>query len=416
MTKKRYKSILYTFLVASVIFTVMYYIYYVRSNIPDDIYVEPYSTEQIRIDIPFVGTMNAYDENGSVAVASVNLMDYFEINSAHQMNYTMQVKLFGLITVKEVNVTVKEPESVIACGIPVGIYIETDGILVVDIGNVNTNDGKTVAPAKGILAPGDYITEIDGKKLTNKNELVTGILENENDYIDLTIDRGGQVLHEKIKPAKDTEGLNKIGVWIRDDCQGLGTLTYISKDKEFGALGHAICEENTGRVVSLNDGKLYTAKIWSIIKGKSGDPGEVVGSINYGDNTYLGDITENTVIGIYGTSVDNVYAYVDEVYMKTAYKQDVKTGPAIVRTFVSGEIKDYEIYIKDLSYAEKDRNKGITFCVTDEDLLEITNGIVQGMSGSPILQNGKVVGAVTHVLVDEPDMGYGIFIENMLEH
>lgn len=416
MTKKRYKSILYTFLVASVIFTVMYYIYYVRSNIPDDIYVEPYSTEQIRIDIPFVGTMNAYDENGSVAVASVNLMDYFEINSAHQMNYTMQVKLFGLITVKEVNVTVKEPESVIACGIPVGIYIETDGILVVDIGNVNTNDGKTVAPAKGILAPGDYITEIDGKKITNKNELVTGILENENDYIDLTIDRGGQVLHEKIKPAKDTEGLNKIGVWIRDDCQGLGTLTYISEDKEFGALGHAICEENTGRVVSLNDGKLYTAKIWSIIKGKSGDPGEVVGSINYGDNTYLGDITENTVIGIYGTSVDNVYAYVDEVYMKTAYKQDVKTGPAIVRTFVSGEIKDYDIYIKDLSYAEKDRNKGITFCVTDEDLLEITNGIVQGMSGSPILQNGKVVGAVTHVLVDEPDMGYGIFIENMLEH
>lgn len=416
MTKKRYKSILYTFLVASVIFTVMYYIYYVRSNIPDDIYVEPYSTEQIRIDIPFVGTMNAYDENGSVAVASVNLMDYFEINSAHQMNYTMQVKLFGLITVKEVNVTVKEPESVIACGIPVGIYIETDGILVVDIGNVNTNDGKTVAPAKGILAPGDYITEIDGKKITNKNELVTGILENENDYIDLTIDRGGQILHEKIKPAKDTEGLNKIGVWIRDDCQGLGTLTYISEDKEFGALGHAICEENTGRVVSLNDGKLYTAKIWSIIKGKSGDPGEVVGSINYGDNTYLGDITENTVIGIYGTSVDNVYAYVDEVYMKTAYKQDVKTGPAIVRTFVSGEIKDYDIYIKDLSYAEKDRNKGITFCVTDEDLLEITNGIVQGMSGSPILQNGKVVGAVTHVLVDEPDMGYGIFIENMLEH
>ena len=416
MTKKRYRSILYTFLVASVIFTVMYYIYYVRSNIPDDIYVEPYSTEQIRIDIPFVGTMNAYDENGSVAVASVNLMDYFEINSAHQMNYTMQVKLFGLITVKEVNVTVKEPESVIACGIPVGIYIETDGILVVDIGNVNTNDGKTVAPAKGILAPGDYITEIDGKKITNKNELVAGILENGNDYIDLTIDRGGQVLHEKIKPAKDTEGLNKIGVWIRDDCQGLGTLTYISEDKEFGALGHAICEENTGRVVSLNDGKLYTAKIWSIIKGKSGDPGEVVGSINYGDNTYLGDITENTVIGIYGTSVDNVYAYVDEVYMKTAYKQDVKTGPAIVRTFVSGEIKDYDIYIKDLSYAEKDRNKGITFCVTDEDLLEITNGIVQGMSGSPILQNGKVVGAVTHVLVDEPDMGYGIFIENMLEH
>ena len=102
--------------------------------------------------------------------------------------------------------------------------------------------------------------------------------------------------------------------------------------------------------------------------------------------------------------------------MKTAYKQDVKTGPAIVRTFVSGEIKDYEIYIKDLSYAEKDRNKGIIFAVTDEELLKITNGIVQGMSGSPILQNGKVVGAVTHVLVDEPDMGYGIFIENMLEH
>lgn len=416
MTKKRYRSLLYMLLAVSVIFTIAYYVSYVRNNIPDDIYVEPYSTEQIKIDIPFVGTMNAFDENGSVAVSSVNLMDYVEINSAHQMNYTMQVKLFGLFNIKEVNVTVKEPESVIACGIPVGIYIETEGILVVDIGNIVTQSGQIEAPAKGILAPGDYITEINGRKITNKNELIAGIISNENDYIEFTIDRGGQIIHEKIKPVRDVEGFNKIGVWIRDDCQGLGTLTYISEDKEFGALGHAICEENTGRVVALSDGKLYTAKIWSIIKGKSGDPGEVVGSINYGDNTYLGDITENTVIGIYGNSVDNVYAYVDEVYMKTAYKQDVKTGPAIVRTFVSGEIKDYEIYIKDLSYAEKDRNKGIIFAVTDEELLKITNGIVQGMSGSPILQNGKVVGAVTHVLVDEPDMGYGIFIENMLEH
>ncbi len=416
MTRKKYRVILWTMLMTAVVFSIVFYVGYVKDNIPDDIYVEPYSTEQIKIDIPFVGTFSAYDERGEVAAASVNLMDVLEISSADKMSYEMEVRLFGIFNIKNVNITVKEPESVIACGIPVGIYLETEGVLVVDVGSVKTSNGISEAPANGILMGGDYITAVNGKYISDKNELVNYIQNSGGEYIVFTIIRNDEETDVKIKPVRDKDGYYRIGVWIRDDCQGLGTLTYINGDNEFGALGHAICEENSGEKIKLKEGKIYTAKIWSIIKSEKGNPGEVIGSINYGNGNCLGTVTSNETIGVYGEGNESIYAYADKIYLKTAYKQDVKTGAATVRTYVGGEVKDYDICIEELSYSEKKRNKGIVFSVTDEELLGITNGIVQGMSGSPIIQDGKVVGAVTHVLVDEPEKGYGIFIENMLEH
>ena len=171
----------------------------------------------------------------------------------------------------------------------------------------------------------------------------------------------------------------------------------------------------TGNLVEIGSGSLYTARIWSVVKGESGTPGEVIGSINYNASNYLGKITSNTEIGVYGQADDGIYAYMDETYKTVGYKQEIQKGSALVRSYVDGDIKDFEIEITDVNYGDSVENKGIVFTVTDEHLLEKTGGIIQGMSGSPIIQNDKIIGAVTHVFVNDPTKGYGIFIEKMLE-
>ena len=254
------------------------------------------------------------------------------------------------------------------------------------------------------------------KEIMDKATLISCVEGYKGDYLTVTIKREGELKNIKIKPVKDAEGIYKLGIWVKDDCQGLGTLTYVDGDGEFGTLGHAISDADTGKIIEVETGKLYTARIWSVIKGKEGDPGEIIGSINYDIRSDIGVIDENKNIGIYGHVNEQIFAYVDKVYMEIAYKQDVKEGTAYIRSFVGDEIKDYEINIMNLNYADLSKNKGIEFEVVDKELLSITNGIVQGMSGSPIIQDGKIIGAVTHVLVNDPTKGYGIFIENMLEH
>ena len=327
----------------------------------------------------------------------------------------MDIRLFGFIKLKEVNVVVKEPESVYVGGIPIGIHLETKGILIVDTGNIKTEAGEKESPSKGILTSGDYILEINNIKITDKAQMADIIQNSDDDIVNMLINRNGEEVNVKISPVKDVENLRKIGVWVRDDCQGLGTLTYVDDNNRFGALGHAICEENTGCNVSIENGYLYTARIWSIIKGQKGKPGEVVGSINYGEKNNLGIIKKNTSKGIYGTVNQSIFAYLDNNKVYTSYKQNIKTGPAYIRSFVNGEIKDYKIIINNVSFNEKEKNKGIIFEIIDENLIETTNGIIQGMSGSPILQDGRIIGAVTHVFVNDPEKGYGIFIENMLD-
>lgn len=392
------------------------YIEYVKYEIPDTIYLDKYSDGTINFELPFLGTASLKDTDGVAANTSLNLARPLTIYSGEMAEYDLEVKLFGVLNVKTVNVVVREEVSVIAGGIPVGIYIKTEGILVVDIGEITTASGEVVSPSKGSVMSGDYIIAINGIEVTQKEKFSDLVNELGGDYVILTVRRNGTNCDVKIKPVKDVDGRYRVGIWVRDDCQGLGTLTYVDKDGKFGTLGHSISDADTGEIVEIEEGQLYTAKIWSVIKGKSGDPGEVVGSINYGEGTYLGVINDNSSIGVYGTVNDHIYAYLDKTYMNIAYKQDIQIGNAYIRTFVGDEVTDYEIYIYDLHYSDTKQNKGIEFCVTDEKLLGLTNGIVQGMSGSPIIQNGKVIGAVTHVLINDPARGYGIFIENMLEH
>lgn len=424
--RRGYRIFLMWLLTLAVIGIFVYYIYSVRNLIPNTLNLSENSIEEININIPFIGTVEresavteaVYNFSDGESI-DINLLEPLNISTGDSSSYYFNFKLFGLFSVKKVTVNVCEDTLAIPCGIPIGIYVETNGVMVVDIGDITLEDGTIKCPASEIIWPGDYVISVDGVSVATKAQLVEQVNlcgNKNNDYIIIGLIRNGEEIEVKLQPVKDGDGIYKIGIWVRDDCQGLGTLTYIDENNNFGALGHGISDVDTGKLVSINEGKLYCAKIWSLVKGKVGTPGEVVGSINYNDNYYLGKIEENTEIGIYGTCDENLYNYIDSYALPVAFKQEVKEGVAYVRSFVDGTIRDYEIMITDTDIANSNLNKGISFTVTDKELLEITGGIIQGMSGSPIIQDDKLIGAVTHVLVNDPTKGYGIFIENMLEH
>ena len=204
----------------------------------------------------------------------------------------------------------------------------------------------------------------------------------------------------------------KLGIWVRDNTQGIGTMTYMEQDGTFGALGHGISDTDTGQLLDVSGGELYQAQILSIMKGAKGTPGELSGYIEYQDSKKLGQIVKNTEEGIFGKISDPKQWPVMQA--EVGYKQEVEVGDAEIVTDLGEGAKTYKIQITDIYKERADTNKAFEIQVTDSRLLEKTGGIVQGMSGSPVLQNGKIIGAVTHVFVRDPAKGYGIFIENML--
>ena len=220
----------------------------------------------------------------------------------------------------------------------------------------------------------------------------------------------------RVDPVVAEDGTSKLGIWVRSDTQGIGTMTYLDMNGQFGALGHGISDSDTGEVVQICDGDLYETEILGIEKGSIGKPGVMSGVIYYGPGSVLGSIDANTEEGIFGTVNEKFQKQLEGEAIEIGYRQDVKKGPAVIRSGVSGEIKDYQIEIEKVDYSTSHNNKSLVLKVVDEELLELTGGIVQGMSGSPIIQDGKLVGAVTHVFIQDSTKGYGIFIENMLQH
>ena len=217
-------------------------------------------------------------------------------------------------------------------------------------------------------------------------------------------------------PKQNSEGAYKIGIWVRDNAQGVGTMTYIDGEGNFGALGHGVTDVDTSTLMMVEDGTLFRTEIISIKKGKVGDPGEMTGMIIYNDNYILGNIDYNGTEGIFGNCNEKALELCTEKALPIGLKQEIVEGAAQIYCCVGKEPKYYQIEITKVQLDHDNINRGIELLVTDPELLELTGGIVQGMSGSPIIQDGKIIGAVTHVLVNDPTRGYGIFIENMLEH
>jgi len=302
-------------------------------------------------------------------------------------------------------------------GQPVGIKINTKGVLVVGISDIKTDVGIKDSPAAlAGIEIGDTILKINNEKINDSEDVSRVINYNKNKEIDIQIERNSEILTKKIKPVKNiSDGQYKIGLWIRDSTSGIGTLTYYSPNNhEFAALGHGITDIDTGKIMSVRDGDIVPSTILSVKKGVRGVPGELRGIFTSEDKS-LGSIKMNTECGIFGVAKTNIYNPVFNTPLSVALKNEVKIGKAQIITTIDGSVpKLYDIEIEKLIKQNKPSSKSMIIRIVDKELLEKTGGIVQGMSGSPIIQDGKIVGAVTHVLVNRPDVGYGIYIEWML--
>lgn len=330
--------------------------------------------------------------------------------------YQMDLKLFGVFPYKNVDIEVIQDTMLIPSGIPIGIYVKTDGVLVVGIGEFESSSGETISPARYVLQKGDYILESNGEPVENKKQFISMVEASEGEDMVLTIRRNNEITDVCINAGQNRMEEWKLGVWIRDNAQGIGTMTYEGTDSTFGALGHGINDVDTSILMNLEEGTLYRTEIVGITRGANGAPGELTGYIEYDSDNVIGEITENTAEGIFGVCDEELVA--DSVYepVPIALKQEIALGPAQIICSVSGEPEFYDVEIVEVNLEHENVNRGIVIRVVDEKLLMLTGGIIQGMSGSPIIQNGKLVGAVTHVLVNDSTKGYGIFIEEMLTH
>lgn len=304
--------------------------------------------------------------------------------------------------------------TVLLGGMPVGIYMETDGVMVLSTESLEGVDGEEHEPAAGIVRTGDYITAVNEKEISGKSELLEAVDDLDSGSVVLTLRRSGETMDVRIRPVECAPNDYKLGIWVRDNVQGLGTVTFLTEQSRFGALGHGIHDTDTNVLMTISDGTLYKTSIQDVIKGADGSPGTMEGIIVYNNYNVLGTIDKNTEAGIYGT-VDRIdELFEEQIPIETASAGEIVTGDALMRCFVDNEVKDYKIQVTDIDTSGSEINKGLVIQVTDPELLEKTGGIIQGMSGSPIIQNGKLIGAVTHVFVQDSTKGYGIFIENML--
>ena len=330
--------------------------------------------------------------------------------------YILPCRLLGYIPFKEVKVTPVDEQEIYVSGSTIGIYMETEGVLVIDTGEIEDQNGEMKEPAKNLVRQGDYIVSFNGEKISTKRELINDIAGLDGEEVTLEVKREGESVPVSVTPVKDTKGDYKLGIWVRDDTQGIGTLTYVDQNGRYGALGHGISDSDTGDLVETSGGNLYNTQILGIEKGKIGTPGMLSGVIYYGPKSEIGTVTENTDYGIFGTVSQTFLKEHRTASMEAARRQEVKTGPALVRTSISGQVKDYSVEIQRIDMTGNKKNKSLVIKITDPELLNLTGGIIQGTSGSPVIQNGKIIGAITHVFVQDPTRGYGILIEDMLGH
>ena len=309
----------------------------------------------------------------------------------------------------EASTSSADNDTVLLGGMPVGIYMETDGVMVLNTEKIEGIDGIEHDPAAEAVQTGDYITAVNHHEISGKADLLEAVDEIDGSDVVLTLRRGKNTMDIEIRPVEYEPGSYRLGIWVRDNVQGLGTITFLTGQSRFGALGHGISDTDTNMLMAIDSGRVYRTSIQDITKGYSGSPGTMEGIIVYNNYNVLGTIDKNTEAGIYGT-IDKI----DELFQEQIPIEEIEIGDAVIRCYIDNEIKEYDIQVTDIDTSSSEINKGLVIQVTDPELLEKTGGIIQGMSGSPIIQNGKLIGAVTHVFVQDSTKGYGIFIENMM--
>lgn len=394
----------------SILLFVLFFLYiYVVSitNIPTQI--EVFKGEKIDIK-----TLWGIDIIKEESIETSNNLSTNVFNETGQEK--LQVSLFEKIKLKTINVSVLEDVEVIPIGEVVGIKLYTNGVLVVGTSRIEGEDGKYYKPFENSgIEEGDSIIQINDVVINSTEELISEINKNYSN-IEITYIHENETKKTNIVPIKNKDNKYQIGLWVRDSSAGVGTVTFYNEEtKCFSALGHAITDADTGKIISTSSGEIDNVKILSVVKGENNEPGKIEGRII--NNTTIGNIYNNNKFGIYGVvDAPNKLNIDYSRKMKVASRREINLGEATCLCGVDGETKEYNIEISQIYLNNNYDNKSMLIKITDEELIEKTGGIVQGMSGSPIIQNGKFIGAITHVLVSNPQIGYAVFGDLMLKY
>ncbi|MCI8623676.1 MAG: SpoIVB peptidase [Provencibacterium sp.] len=371
---------------------------YTGNSLPDKYYIA--EGEQLTIRSPF-----------SIYPEAENTLLPIEAYSVAGNTYSLQLRMLGAVSVKQVQVQVVDRKSVVPCGIPFGIKMFTEGVIVVGMSDVDTPEGL-MNPAKQCgIQIGDIVTSINGKRVES-NEQVGALVQSSGGVpLNLTVKRDSKTFSALLTPVRSSiDGQYKAGIWVRDSSAGIGTMTYYDpKSGCYAGLGHAVCDVDTQLVMPLYSGEIVRASISGISPGHAGTPGELKGM--FVESSAMGTLEINNETGVFGKLYGS-YPYHQPVQMAHSY--EVEKGPASILCTVEGETPSlFSIQIDRINTSSDAGTRNMVISITDPALLAKTGGIVQGMSGSPILQNGKLVGAITHVFVNDPTRGYAIFAENM---
>ena len=340
----------------------------------------------------------------------------WDIDEEYTGKVKLSVNLFG-INVKDITVNVIETTEVVPLGELVGLKLYTNGVLVVGMSEISGLDNNKYKPYEntGILE-GDMIVEIDERDITCTTELIECVNKSKGEEISIKYVRDGEVLETNIQPIETDENDYKLGLWVRDAAAGVGTISFYEPASGlFASLGHGIIDVDTEKLLDISSGEFVTTNIVSIIKGEKGNPGKIQGSVE--TQQTIGDVYKNTEFGVFG-KVSNTSVLNEDLTktVRVASRNEIKTGKATIMCTLEDNIKkEYEVEIEKIYKNNNSDNKSMVIKITDEELIEKTGGIIQGMSGSPIMQNGKLIGVLTHVLVSNPTMGYGVFADLMVE-
>ncbi len=394
------------------------------ASLPDEIRLFQGSIEQLRLSMPVTGSIaasnpNVVDINGTSGIeANIDFSSPVTINSKQSGETELQLKV-GNVPIKTVKVNVLDEFKVYPGGQSIGVQLQTAGVLVVGHHLVDTGTEKISPGELAKIRVGDMILKINGMFINDIEEVGKLVKEagEKNQTLSLLVARGEEKLEVQLTPVHDAkEKAYRMGLYIRDSAAGVGTLTfYDPKSKRYGALGHVISDIDTGKPIVVGDGHVVQSRVTSIEKGMNGAPGEKF-AIFQNEKEKLGNITKNTPFGIFGKMDKYPDNNLVNEPLPIALTEQVEEGPAQILTVVDGQkVEKFDIEIVNVIQQRFPATKGMIIKVTDPRLLEKTGGIVQGMSGSPIIQKGRLVGAVTHVFVNDPTSGYGLFIEWMLQ-
>lgn len=406
MKKNKRNLIIKTFTIIALI--ILYTYICAIDAIPNNIVI--FEGEKLNLKI---ATGLSLTSGSSQTLLTASNINKEKISSTGQNN--LNLNIFGGIKVKEVSVDVIPKTTVIPLGSAIGMKLYTKGVLVVGMSQIDTDDNKKQKPYENSgIEQGDTILAINDTEINSTDELINEIRNSQGNPVKIKYLKDEQTLETSITPVKSNNEY-KIGLWVRDTAAGVGTLTFYQPSTNlFMSLGHGISDIDTEEIVNISTGELVTANILSINKGAKGKPGEIRGTIDYGST--IGTIYKNTNFGVYGLVTNKSNLNITESEMEVATREEIKEGAAqIICQLDNSGKKKYDIEIEKVYITNNEDNKSMLIKVTDSELLEKTGGIIQGMSGAPIIQNGKFVGAVTNVLVNDPTQGYAVFADIMLK-